>query len=83
MPPDVSDVLPAEEPAVGFPGFFKGPSLADKREKERLQLAQTWGVWLWLVAELVPHGTLYTPSCMTQNILQGCIFPMTALAAVI
>ena len=56
MPPDVSDVLPAEEPPVGFPGLFKGPSLADKREKDRLQLAQTWGVWLWVVAELIPHG---------------------------
>ena len=56
MPPDVSDVLPAEEPAVGFPELFKGPSLADKREKDRLQLAQTWGVWLWLVAELIPNG---------------------------
>lgn len=54
--PDVSDVMPKTEPVLGISDLFKGPSLGDKREQQRLQVAQTWGVWLWLIAELVPHG---------------------------
>lgn len=56
QPPDVSDVLPAPEPVLGLTDLFKGPNLGDKREKQRLQIAQTWGVWIWLIAELVPRG---------------------------
>jgi hypothetical protein len=35
-----------------------GSSLSDKREQERLQITQTWGVWVWLIAEFVPDGEL-------------------------
>lgn len=33
-----------------------GFSYKDKAELYRIQTEEAWGRWLWLVAELVPHG---------------------------
>jgi len=36
-----------------------GLSYKDKAELYRIQTEESWGRWLWLVAELVPHGKLH------------------------
>lgn len=59
--PDVSDVVPERELAFGLSNLFKGPNLGESRELQRLQIAQTWGVWLWIIAELVPTGDFLEP----------------------
>ena len=33
-----------------------GLSYKDKAELYRIQTEEAWGRWLWLVAELIPHG---------------------------
>ena len=43
----------------GVPTSLQNPSgmsYKDNAELYRIQTEETWGHWIWLVAELIPHG---------------------------
>ena len=48
--PNISQTITTSLPAPS------GLSYKDKAELYRIQTEEVWGRWLWLVAELVPHG---------------------------
>ena len=41
-----------------------GMSYKDNAELYRIQTEETWGHWIWLVAELIPHGK---PNCIRYS----------------
>ena len=73
----MTDVMPEVQPAFGLSEIFKGPSLGAKRELQRLQIAQTWGVWLWVIAELVPNGD--SRKLLSRKTYYGCESGLKAL----
>ena len=44
-----------------------GLGYKDKAELYRIQTEEAWGRWLWLVAELIPHGGVHV-SCFANNV---------------
>lgn len=57
--PSVDDVV--SENSGRVLDFFPSANDGDKRDRQRRQVEAAWGIWLWLVADLIPDGG----SCLT------------------
>ena len=63
-----------EEPQDLFLGPWSGPSQRQKKEATRRQIEQAWGIWIWLVAELVPNGEFLSITCnCTDSMHHKCL----------
>lgn len=54
QPPAVDDVVQQAPPPAG--DLFGSAHHYEQREVQRRLTESAWGVWIWLVAELVPDG---------------------------
>lgn len=55
-PPPVSDVVREAPSVFQLSSLFGGPDWALEKEKNRRKIAESWGVWIWLVADFIPDG---------------------------
>lgn len=52
----VSDVVKEAPSVFQLSTLFGGPDRALEKERARRKIAESWGVWLWLVADFIPDG---------------------------
>ena len=56
-----------------------GMSYKDNAELYRIQTEETWGHWIWLVAELIPHGE---PNCTRNSGIGALVMRLSAMGPV-
>ena len=58
--PPVDDVVCETRGGVGSVFPVASEERRELREQQRRDIEKAWGVWIWLVADLVPDGTSLT-----------------------
>ena len=61
QPEPVTDVVKEAPSAFGISNLFGAQERAAEKEAARRRIADSWGVWVWLIAELIPDGELFCP----------------------
>ena len=62
----VDDVVREAPSVFQLSSLFGGPNRLQEKEKTRREIAESWGVWIWLVADFVPDGMI--SSALFRNI---------------